>query len=132
MSWIPLDFIADALNGDGNIDFDVDFDKFDLNSDGVLSCEDCPFIPGSTEAKLWWRNVMEPYVHSRLEPSWTEHYGDSVVGGYKGKPLVPGIKGSSEYPQGDFDFLKDKIKITQGLSEVSARKIAAKVMWNKF
>lgn len=126
---MSLEFIADALNGDGNIDFDIDFDKFDLNSDGVLDASDCPFPGGSVEAKLWWRNVMEPFAHSDIRSEWTEQYGDDVVGGYKGKPLVPGQAGSG---QGDFQFLVDKIRITQGLSYQSAVKIAGKIKVTRF
>jgi len=127
--WLDISFIADVL--DGNADF-TDIDRLDMNSDGELTAEDCIYPHGSPEAKLWWKNIMEPYAKSQSDPAWTEQYGDKVVGGYKGKPLVPGVKGSASNPQGDFDFLSDKIKVTQGLSTLSAKKIAAKVMWSKF
>ena len=115
-----------------DIGWNDNLEDLDYDGNGVLDGNDCPFPSGSTESRLWWRNVMEPHARSSIEPEWTEQYGDRVVGGYKGKPLVPGVKGSATNPQGDFDFLKDKIKVTQGLSESSARKIAAKVMWAKF
>lgn len=115
-----------------DVGWDDNLDNLDLNNDGTLDVDDCPFLYGSPEAKLWWKNVMEPYAKSQSDPSWTEQYGDKVVGGYKGKPLVPGVKGSANNPQGDFNFLSDKIRVTQGLSTLSAKKIAAKVMWSKF
>jgi hypothetical protein len=121
---MSLDFIADSLDGDGNIDFKTDMDRFDLNNDGEITADDCPFPPGSAEAKLWWRNIMVPYAQQSITAEHVEQYGDSVVGAYKGKPLVPGQSGAG---QGDFQFLVDKIRITQGLSYHSSVKIAGKV-----
>jgi len=121
---MSLDFIADSLSSDGNIDFKTDFENFDLNGDGDISADDCPFPGGTAEAKLWWRNIMEPWVQSQIGTEHTEQYGDSVVGVYKGKPLVPGEAGAG---QGDFQFLVDKIRVTEGLSYSSAVKIAGKV-----
>jgi len=120
---IDLTFIADALDGDGNAE-DVDMDRFDLDGDGQITANDCPFPAGSAEAKLWFRNILEPSITQNIPQEFTDKYGDSVVGVYKGKPLVPGEAGSG---QGDFQFLVDKIKITQGLSHMSAVKIAGKV-----
>jgi len=125
---MPLDFIADALNGDGNVD-EIDMDRFDLDGDGSITANDCPFPGGSAEAKLWFRNILEPSVTQDIPDEFTEKYGDKVVGVYKGKPLVPGEAGPG---QGDFQFLVDKIKITQGLSHASAVKIAAKVKFSLY
>ena len=112
-----------------NIDFHNDADKFDLNGDGDIDASDCPFPGGSTEAKLWWRNIMEPWVQSKIGPEHVEQYGDSVVGVYKGKPLVPGEAGPG---QGDFKFLVDKIRTIEGLSYNSAVKIAGKVKFRMY
>lgn len=124
MPWMSLDFIVDALDGDGNVDFKADMDRFDLNGDGEITIRDCPFGYGSPEAKLWWKNIMEPYVEQQITTEQTEQYGDRVVGAYKGRPLVPGEAGAG---QGDFDFLVDKIQVTKGLSRNSAYNIAGKV-----
>lgn len=112
-----------------DVGWDDNLDNLDLNNDGTLDADDCPFLYGSTESKLWWKNIMEPYAKSQSDPSWTEQYGDKVAGGYKGKPLVPGEAGKN---QADYDFLVDKIRITQGLSTLSAKKIAGKVFWSKY
>lgn len=122
--WMSLDFIANSLDGDGNIDFNVDFDKYDLNGDNEINARDCPFVPGSAEAKLWFHNVLQPYVQSQVTPELQAKHGDGLVGVYKGKPLIPGSAGPGE---GDFRFLVDKIRVTQGLSYSSAVKIAGKV-----
>jgi len=98
---MSLDFIAEALDGDADF---TTIDKFDFNGDGEITADDCPFQRGSPEAKLWWNNVLEPYVTSRDLSQYQEQYGDNVVGEYKGKPLVPGVKGSAENPQGDSAF----------------------------
>ena len=125
---ISLDFIADALDGDGDFD-DIDMDKFDLDGDGQITANDCPFVPGSAEAKLWFRNIMEPSVTHNITPEMQAKYGDQVIGAYKGKPLVPSEMGSD---QGDFQFLVDKIKIIHGLNYSSAMKIASKVKFMKY
>ena len=122
-----LSFIADALDGDGNIDFSMDLDRFDFNGDGEITIADCPYEYGSPEAKLWWSNIMVPWVKSQITDVHTEQYGDSVVGVYQGKPLVPGEIGPG---QGDMQFLIDKIRVTKGLSYNSARNIAGKIKAN--
>ena len=112
-----------------DIGWNDNLEDLDYDRNGTLDADDCPFPGGSAEAKLWWRNVMEPYTQSQLQPEWVEQYGDNVVGGYKGKPLVPGEAGSG---QGDFIFLVDKIRITQGLSYQSAVKIAGKIKVSRY
>lgn len=129
MAFFPLDFIADALDGDGNVDTKVDLEKFDLDGDGDIDANDCPFPGGSAEAKLWWRNILEPTLGQDIPPEIKAKYGDKVVGMYQGKPLVPGEAGPG---QGDFQLLVDKIKVTQGLSHGSAVKIAAKVKYRMY
>lgn len=121
---IDLTFIADALDGGGNVGSQDNLDRFDLDKDGDIDAYDCPFPGGSCEAKLWWRNVMEPSIGQDIPPEIQERYGNEVVGMYNGKPLIPGF---IEPGQGDFQFLVDKIKVTQGLSHSSAVKVASKV-----
>ena len=121
---ISLDFIAEALDGDGYVDTKIDLEKFDLNGDGGIDAYDCPFPGGSVEAKLWWRNILEPSLGQDIPEDLQAKYGEKLAGVYKGKPLVPGEAGPG---QGDFQLLVDKIKVTQGLSHASAVKIAAKV-----
>lgn len=128
MLWMPLELLTDSLDG-GDLDFDNDLDRYDLNDDGTISARDCPFPAGTSEAKLWWNNIMEPYVQSQITPEMQAKYGDSVVGAYRGAPLVPGEAGAG---QGDFQFLVDKIKVTQGLAHSSAVKIAGKVKFLKY
>jgi len=124
MGFPSLKFIANALDSDGNIDFQRDLDHFDFDNDGEITAEDCPFDYGSAEAKLWWNNILEPFAKQSITDEMSSKYGDKVVGAYKGKALVPGEAGTG---QGDFQFLVDKIRITQGLDYASAQKIAGKV-----
>jgi hypothetical protein len=126
---MSLEFIADALDSEGTPDFKNDLDRYDLNSDGEITADDNPFMPGSPEAKLWWRNILEPYAQSQITPELQDQYGDRIVGVYKGKPLVPGEAGAG---QGDFAFLVDKIRVTKGLEYLSAVKIAGKIKALKY
>ena len=120
---MSLDFIADALDGDGNVD-QGNIDRFDLNHDGQITAADNPFPNGSAEAKLWWKNVIDPHTHANISPELKAKYGEKIVGVYAGKALVPGEAGAN---QGDFQYLVDKLQVTQGLSYGSAMKIAAKI-----
>lgn len=109
-----------------------DLAKHDLNGDGVITAQDCPFSPGTLEAKMWVKQVLEPYVQQQITPEMKAQYGDKVVGAYHGKPLVPGGEGSPSEPQGDFTYLVDKLMLTQGLSKVSAAKVAGKIRFMKY
>lgn len=119
-----LSFIADSLDGEGDINWDIDLERFDLDGDGQITAADCPYEYGSAESKLWWNNVLVPYVESQITPDMVSKYGDKVVGSYMGKPLVPGEAGAG---QGDFQFLVDKVRITKGLSWSSAKNIAGAI-----
>ena len=55
-----------------------------------------------------------------------------MVGAYYGKPLVPGVEGSPSEPQGDFQYLVDKLMVTQGLDKMSAVKITSKIRFMKY
>lgn len=106
-----------------------DIDHWDLDNNGVLDINDCPFGKGTFEARVWTKQVLEPYVQQQITPEMKAQYGDKVVGAYKGLPLVPGEQGSN---QGDFQYLVDKLQLTQGLSKMSAQKVAAKVRFMKY
>ena len=121
-----LEFIADSLDGDGNLE---DISKYDFNGDSIITAEDCPYSYGSPAAKLWWKNILEPYTQNAVTEDYVEKYGDHIIGVYKGKPLIPGESGAG---QGDFDYLVDKIRITQGLDYQSATKIAGKIQLMRF
>jgi hypothetical protein len=112
------------FTGDQEVDVQEHFDDLDINGDGDLTAADCPFNYGTYKAKMWWDNVMVPYIKSQVTEDMTSQYGDKVVGSYHGKPLVPGEMGAG---QGDFDYLVDKLQITKGLSLNSAVRIAAKI-----
>ncbi len=102
----------------------------DLNADGVVDINDCPYPLGTPSAKKWFYQVLDPWVRS-TPPTKEAHdmYGDSVTGMYQGKPLVPGVAGPG---QADFKYMVDKIRITQGLSYEAASKIAGKVKAAKY
>lgn len=96
---------------------------------GWIHVQDCPYPLGSTEAKAWWKSVVEPHTKSHITPEMKVQYGDKVVGAYQGKALVPGSAGKG---QGDFKFMVDKIQVTRGLSEDAAKRIAGSTFWKKY
>jgi hypothetical protein len=102
---------------------------FDINHDGQISAEDCPFEHGTTDAQVWWAKVMVPATKSYVTTAMKKQYGEHVVGGYKGGALVPGEIGPG---QKDFQFLIDKIQVTQGLDTDSATRIALAVKNAKY
>ena len=122
--YFSTDFITDSLDG-GKFAWKADKDRFDLNGDGYLDAHDCPYQYGSPEAKLWWKNIIEPSVKSQITPEMQAKYGAKVSGSYLDKPLA---SGENEVGAGDYKYLVDKLQITQGLSYSSASKVAMKVM----
>lgn len=101
----------------------------DRDGDGVITKYDCPFPFGSPQAKIWWDQVVEPYVKTQITPGMKAQYGDAVTGAYKGKPLVPNQIGPG---QGDFEFLVDKLQVKEHLSAEAALKIALKAKEMKY
>jgi hypothetical protein len=127
---------------------EVDLSDFDLNKDGLLDIRDCPYEPGTAahalravttpcvllermgaEAKLWYTKILEPSLKDGIEPWMTRKYGNSVVGAYQGKPLVPGEMG---HGQADFTLMVHRIHLTQGVSLETAQSIAGFVRWKKY
>jgi hypothetical protein len=96
----------------------IDLHPIDLNGDGIITAADCPYTPGTVKARLWWDYVLVPYTKAHITKSMKAQYGNRVVGSYNDKPLVPGEPGRG---QGDFDFMVDRLRVTRGLSEGSAR-----------
>jgi hypothetical protein len=104
----------------------------DKNGDNMIDCHDCPYPSGTPEAKQWIQNELTPYLKSQVTPEMKAKYGDKVTGAYHGKPLVPGVKGSAEDPQGDFELMSDKIQVTQNVPKELADKVAARIMYTKY
>lgn len=86
-------------------------------------------VPGSEGAKSWWATEVDGKLTNGITAEMKAQHGDKVVGVYDGKPLVPGEAGKG---QGDFNYVKDKIMITQGVDADVARQIAAKSYQTKF
>lgn len=106
---------------------DSDQQDDDLNGDGVLDIRDCPYPYGTTAAKKWWYSKIEPVVRAQATDTNKDIWGNTLTGVYKGKPLRPG-----PHPgDGDWDYMVDKIKVTQGLSHENASNIAGKVLQRK-
>jgi hypothetical protein len=97
----------------------------DANGDGQITAEDCPFEPGTQDAKTWWADNVDANLQSNITAEMKAQYGDRVVGAFNGKPLVPGERGQD---QGDAWYLTTKIAVTEGLPVKSAAKVAEKVM----
>jgi len=123
ISWLDGIF-NDGDVDDDEIDFEKDFGKLDTNGDGVLDIRDCPYEHGTPKAKLWWKEIMDPYAKTQITDAMKTKYGAKCTGAYKGKPLVPGEAGRG---QGDFQFLVDKLRVTRGLGVDAATKIAGKI-----
>lgn len=115
--------ILDAMNSNGDVFEEKNFEALDLDGDDRLTVLDCPFDFGTPEAQLWWKKIMVPYTKGNITEQMREDYGSKVVGAYKGKPLIPGEAGKG---QGDFSYMVDKLQVTQALEWYEAREVAAK------
>jgi len=104
------------------------FGAFDTNGDGIITGADCPYEPGTVAAKAWWSNVQVPFIKATLSHpdamQYIDQYGDKFHGFYNGKPMLSNVPASEIQGQGDFDFITDRLMITQGLSKGSAQNIA--------
>ena len=105
-----------------------DFGAYDTNGDGVITADDCPFEHGTTAAKMWWSNVQVPFIKASMNHPDAMHYmakyGDKFQGFYNGKPLLRGISAQEVAGQGDYNFIVDRVMITQGLSKGAAQNVA--------
>jgi len=110
--------------GEHHIDINEHFNELDINGDNTLDISDCPFRPGGHMAKVWFKEVLVPYTKSQVTPDLLDKYGDNLTGMYHGKPLIPGEAGPG---QGDFEFLRDQLIVTEGFTELAATKLAAKI-----
>ena len=102
-----------------------------LNTEG-LTVDSCPYPMGSKQAKTWFNDVLKPTLQSNITPEMKAKHGDQVTGAYAGKPLVPGVKGSEADPQADFDLMSDRIRLENGVDQIAADKIAAKLVYAKY
>ena len=109
----------------------------DLNHDGQINLYDCPHPPGP-KANIWFNEMFKPFMQSQVTPEMKAEYGDKVTEAYNGKPCVPGVKGSAEHPQGDFNLMVDKMVKIDGVPkevdnpEAYAKGTAAKMMNKKY
>lgn len=105
-----------------------DFGAYDTNGDGIITADDCPFDHGTVAAKAWWQNVQASFVKATMNNpeamQYMDQYGDKFHGFYNGKPLLTGVSAKDVPNQGDFQFIVDRLMITQGLSKGSAQNIA--------
>ena len=95
----------------------------DVDGNGIPDCiehpfakgEDlsnqCPYKPGSPEAKVWFTKFTDQYIN--------------VEGGYKflGKPLQPGPHDGD----GDLQFLISKLKVCKGMNDTDAVNLITKM-----
>ena len=87
-----------------DIGWNHNLDNLDLNHDGKLTIDDCSFSFGSWPAKLWVEKILKPYV--------------TETGQYNNLPLDEG---------GRFQYLRDSIRISHGLSFKAASKVAGRI-----
>lgn len=118
---IDTQWMLDDILSDVRPDFS-DLTRYDLNGDGQLTADDCPFEPGSTKAQLWFSNILKPYIQGQLTEDITAKFSDQqVVGVYKGKALVAG---DPDNRLGSLDYVKDRLVLTRGMSPPGADRIA--------
>lgn len=110
------------------IGYTGDISVWDFNGDGDITAVDCPWDHGSLKAKDWWLDVLIPHVKAQVTPELQAQY-PGIEGVYKGKPLIPGEAGPG---QGDFDLLKDRFRIIDGLEEVEARRLTGWIKYQKY
>jgi len=103
----------------------------DHDGSGHVDGLDCPFPPGSAEAKKWFYETVDPQVH-QVNAALKAKYGEKCTGMFNGKPLIPGVKGSATDPQGDFDYMIFQLQTCQGVSEAAAQAIALKALSLKY
>ena len=83
----------------------------------------CPYPLGSEKAKLWWHDKVAAKVHAASTPAMKAKYGSQTTGMYEGKPLRPGANPGD----GDFQFVSDRARVTQGVSVQASKRIAGAV-----
>jgi hypothetical protein len=118
---------AKGLEDIGPLKATSNFSAFDTNGDGIITADDCPFDHGSPAAGAWWKNVQDAYLRATVHhPDALQFakYGDKFHGFYNGKPLLSGVSAQEVPGQGDFDYVTDRVMVTQGLSKGSAQNIA--------
>ena len=98
--------------------------SFDLNQDGFIDINDCPYQFGTAMAKLWFHTVLIPSVKASITPEMKAKSGDDAVGVYQGKAIVPLKLGKS---LGDMRLLIDRFQICDGFSKFKAEALATKV-----
>jgi hypothetical protein len=118
--------IAAFLDGAGGEE-DISVENWDQDGDGTLTPDDCPYPKGSHGARAWWYKVFRPYCLEQVTEEMREQYGDKLIGSFDGKPMVPGEPGTLQNPQGDWDYLVAKIRVTEGLSQDAAEKVAGSI-----
>ncbi len=122
---IDTNWMLDDMMNDVRPDFS-DISKYDLNGDGQLTVDDCPFEMGSPKAQWWFSNILKPYTQQQVTEEVTEKFGDKqVVGVYKGKALIPGDQNDDLSKQhGALDYVKDRLMVTKGMSPQGAARVA--------
>ncbi len=120
---IDTQWLLDDMMNDIRPDFS-DITKYDLNGDGQLTADDCPFETGSAKAQVWFSKILQPYVQSQATHELMQKFQDTdhpVVGVYKGKALVAGEQGEN---LGKLDYTIDRLILTKGMSHQGAVRVA--------
>ena len=58
---LDISHMMQSLDGDGSHG-PIDFKPYDLDKNNIIDSRDCPFVHGSPEAKLWFINILQPYL----------------------------------------------------------------------
>ncbi len=81
---------------------------------------------GSAQAKQLWAKVNAD-AHSPEMVAKAKAVNAKATGWYNSKPLVPGEKGSAEHPQADWDFMRDRLVLSQGLDPNAADRVCSAI-----
>lgn len=84
--------------------------------------------PGSAEAKKLWAKVdADAHSAENVAKAKALSGSDNATGMWMGRPLVPGMNNPNDVPEGDFQYLTQKLIWDGGHDPTTAKKIAASV-----
>lgn len=94
---------------------------------------DQPFDPGSPEAQKAWAQIdADAHSPDAVAQAKAISGNEKAIGMYNGKPLIPGHQGTAEHPEGDADFLRDKLIYTKGLDPAVAGKVVGAIRYKLY
>lgn len=98
----------------------TNFQSYDTDHNGWITGSDCPYQPGSDQAKLFWEHVVLPALKATKSLpdaiQYQQEYGNHFKGLYNGQPIITGPHSSI----GNNMYIQDRLITVQGMSKASA------------